>query len=381
MPREAPEEPEVRAMYISEKDVEKHGATEGCPGCRALMNPFSRYRAKHTPECRARMEEAMMQSEEGAARVTRAADRHALSKASTEGKADAEEAARAKRAREGQASSSGQPESKKQEELTKLKEAEDAEMKVSPTPAEEEPALEEAPEARGDIRVPMAARAPAVKRVMNSEAEGATGGKWQTVEVENRKRDRPDDIPQAAKQPHPTDAGIPAVDTPVDNLHSHPGPVTKRHEVQRGDLVWKDIGSGTMARTFLGATQLGISTKGGPPECEVHRRTVWDLSTGRIIDDCVLEDTPDSETHRQLAYETDIRVELVLKDALAMYAREGADVVEIFSQPRIAQEAAMRPYGGTRLQPGWSLDLTRTDPKTGRAWDLSDKQVQSRVKK
>ena len=33
------------------------------------------------------------------------------------------------------------------------------------------------------------------------------------------------------------------------------------------------------------------------------------------------------------------------------------------------------------MQPGWSLDLTRADPATGKAWVLSKLQVQSRVTK
>ena len=33
------------------------------------------------------------------------------------------------------------------------------------------------------------------------------------------------------------------------------------------------------------------------------------------------------------------------------------------------------------MKPGWSLDLTRSDPKTGQAWDLSDAKVQARVKR
>ena len=80
VPRE-PEEPEVRVNCIYKKDVEKYGATEGCPGCRALLNPFSRYRAKHTAECRSRMEAAMMESDAGAARVSRATERQAMAKA------------------------------------------------------------------------------------------------------------------------------------------------------------------------------------------------------------------------------------------------------------------------------------------------------------
>ena len=70
-----------------------------------------------------------------------------------------------------------------------------------------------------------------------------------------------------------------------------------------------------------------------------------------------------------------------MHDALAMYERKGADVVELYSQPRIAQEAAIRKYGNTDLTAGWSLDLTMRDPKTNEPWDLSQKSVQIRVKK
>ena len=49
---------------------------------------------------------------------------------------------------------------------------------------------------------------------------------------------------------------------------------------------------------------------------------------------------------------------------------------EIFSQPRVCQEA--NHHG---LRPGWSLDLTAKDPATGQGWDLSDPAVQSRVRK
>ena len=63
-----------------------------------------------------------------------------------------------------------------------------------------------------------------------------------------------------------------------------------------------------------------------------------------------------------------------------MYHRFGADVSEIYSQPRIAQEAAVRSFQGQKLQPGWSLDLARNYPKTGEPWDLGCKKVQCRVR-
>ena len=51
------DEPEVRTVYIFKRDIDKHGRTERCPGCRAAMNPSSSFRAKHTPESRSRFEE------------------------------------------------------------------------------------------------------------------------------------------------------------------------------------------------------------------------------------------------------------------------------------------------------------------------------------
>ena len=384
--REIPDEPEVRPNYIFKKDIDKYGATEECPGCRALLNPNSKYRAKHTQECRDRID-GLLLADEGAARVMRAVNRN-------EAKAGKEESSveGVKRRREEtpvESSTSPQPAQGSQVEVGR--DSVQQESSTSPKSSsskpksgdvamqkESEPSvqLEEAPRGKGDIRVPLAARAPAQKRSAEvNDKEDGNGGKWQTVEVEDRKRDR-EERDRDTKIPHPSDADI-----PVSSLEDHPGPEIRREEIQRGDLVWKDIGSGTMARTFVGAKRLEVTTKGGPPSCDVHRRTVWNLNTGRIIDDCIIDDTHDKDLYRSLPVETDIRVELVLKDALAMYAREGADVVEIFSQPRIAQEASVRPYGGTTLRPGWSLDLTRVDPKTGEAWNLADKKVQSRVKK
>ena len=74
------DEPEVRVWHIFKKDVIKFGQTPGCPGCRALMSSGSRYRAKHTNECRARIEEELKKSDEGQARVKRSDERinHAI---------------------------------------------------------------------------------------------------------------------------------------------------------------------------------------------------------------------------------------------------------------------------------------------------------------
>ena len=50
--------------------------------------------------------------------------------------------------------------------------------------------LEAAPEAAVDVRVPLAERMPAVKRRLEDDGkDSGNGGKWQTVEVEDRKRE------------------------------------------------------------------------------------------------------------------------------------------------------------------------------------------------
>ena len=95
-----------------------------------------------------------------------------------------------------------------------------------------------------------------------------------------------------------------------------------------------------------------------------------------MIDECVIDNTPDDTLGREMASRVAIRVEVTLKNALTLFERKGPDVCEIYSQPRVCQEAASR-----HLQPGWSLDLTTKDPATGEHWDLSQPKIQSRVRK
>ena len=72
-----------------------------------------------------------------------------------------------------------------------------------------------------------------------------------------------------------------------------------------------------------------------------------------------------------------------MKDAVKAFEfdKNGIDVAEVFSQPRINQEAAVRSYKAAALKPGWSLDLTRDDPVTGKPWDLGKPEVRERVRK
>ena len=161
----------------------------------------------------------------------------------------------------------------------------------------------------------------------------------------------------------------------------HPGPINKSGKFKKGELEWKDIGSGVVAKTFPNASRMPSTSKGGPALMDVHRRIVRSLTTGKVVDDCVVDDTTDEVMHRFLRTPDDLRVELIMKGALRMFERKGPDVSEIFSQPRITQEAAMQEHCGVRLRPGWSLDLTRHDPLTNRPWDLSKHGVRERVRK
>ena len=138
-------------------------------------------------------------------------------------------------------------------------------------------------------------------------------------------------------------------------------------QIPKSDCEWKDIGSGTFARTFPQAERLITTSRGRPPIGDIHRMTIWSLSLGRVIDDCVVDDVSDERLHRELGEADDLRVEFIMKGAAAMYNRSGADIAEIDSQPRIAQEAASYCKDGIDLKPGWSLDLTRCDPNTGQA--------------
>ena len=167
----------------------------------------------------------------------------------------------------------------------------------------------------------------------------------------------------------------------IEDFKGHPSPILKTSEISEDELKWHNIGSGMFAKTFKQVSQLPLTSKGGPVACDVHRRIVRSLSSGKVIDDCIVDDVSDAILHRKIPAVEDVRVELVMKDALAMYSRKGSDVVELYSQPRIAQEAAIRRYGKTELIAGWSLDLTMRDPETDAPWDLSKPAVQKKVRR
>ena len=69
-----PEQPIIRNWKIYRRDIEEHGGTPGCPGCRAVTHGMSGH-APHTALCRERIQGLIMETEEGRGRIDRAAER------------------------------------------------------------------------------------------------------------------------------------------------------------------------------------------------------------------------------------------------------------------------------------------------------------------
>ena len=123
--------------------------------------------------------------------------------------------------------------------------------------------LQEAPEHRGDLRVPLDPRNPAQKRGRSPSGDQTESAKFQAYEKVDNKRKNEDDKKQSAKWQ--------AVEVPVDDPNKPAdavevrhqeriGPKMKHEDITPGEMRWRDVGSGTMARTFKNAKRLQVST-------------------------------------------------------------------------------------------------------------------------
>jgi len=77
-----------------------------------------------------------------------------------------------------------------------------------------------------------------------------------------------------------------------------------------------------------------------------------DFSRGVLIDECEFDKTADNILNRELPEPDDIRFELVLTGAQDLYMSSRPEVAEIYSNPRICQEATAQKFDGTSLRPG-----------------------------
>ena len=113
---------------------------------------------------------------------------------------------------------------------------------------------------------------------------------------------------------------------------------------------------------------------------DINRRIIRSLATGMAIDDCIVCAVPKKIRNRYLNHPDDSRVELIMKGALQMIHGCKIDVVEVYLQPWVTQEAALRAHGGKQLVPGWSVDLAREDLLISNSWDFSQHTMRERAR-
>ena len=116
-----------------------------------------------------------------------------------------------------------------------------------------------------------------------------------------------------------------------------PGKKDPNCHIDKGELAWKYIGLGMIARTFPNSDRLVLTTGRGPKADEIDYRVVRDVVTAHVLHECRPEDTPDAEVNRKLAFPTSIRVELTLKSAKKMLLEKNADAAEVFSRRRASK--------------------------------------------
>ena len=76
---------------------------------------------------------------------------------------------------------------------------------------------------------------------------------------------------------------------------SQPGQRVKRADITDRDQRWIDIRSGLTSKVFIGAERLHTTYRGGPNVMDIQHRRVWSLTTGKMLDDCCIDDTHDDD--------------------------------------------------------------------------------------
>ena len=79
-------------------------------------------------------------------------------------------------------------------------------------------------------------------------------------------------------------------DEKMDNAGAvgHPGQISQKGRYPPAELEWENVGSGTFAKTFIKATRMRATSKGGPPLQDVDN-IIRGAGTGKIIDECIVD--------------------------------------------------------------------------------------------
>ena len=303
---EIPEE--IRPAQIFKKDVEEHGGTERCPGCKALRS--GKYRAKHTADCRQRFERILAQDAAAQRRFERAKERKldAVTKSAVEMQEDIDKKNATKDA--GDSGSGGAAGGSGLNDNERKAGVDDQNKKAMDDAVQESKKGTDPKSPRGKKRE--AEDEPDDSERLLREATGEPSGT-------KRKPDEPDDSSRMKDRS----------DDMSSIVSGHPGPVNRTGKVDKHDKEWHNIGSGIFAKTFTQMSKLMTTSKGGPRIDDVHRRVIRSLDTGKVIDDCIVDDTPDNVLNRPLRVPGDYRVELTMKGAMELFTEQGADVSEV----------------------------------------------------
>ena len=397
----------VRGLYVQRKDVKEHGPTPQCIGCRALTTPGMGTRT-HTNDCRQRFELLLAQSESGKARVDK------VNEKMTEAIVDiSEQETKKRKMHEGEIEDTGEPKEdpKPSSEARGSKDpAPGASMEVtaddhasegqssrkrkSEEPGDESRTVEpedrvddSGTDAEGGTGEDVGMASSTAEPSDNTQADmgidemskgtkGLREGGSHALMKAAKTSDKEEHAQRHGSEPKPTKWGRQA-----SGAVREPGQVDQNVKLDKAELEWKYVGSGIVARTFPMSSWLVLTTKSGPAVSEIAWRSVRCVRSGKLLHECRPEDTPDKEIEKELENPLDIRVELTLKKGPEMFRKVNSDIAEVFSPPRIVQEAGLRNYGGRALQPGWSLDLTMKDPESGKVWDFSKEEMRSRARK
>ena len=338
------EQATARQFKIYKNDIHEHGPTEGCKGCKAIARGG---RDGHSEGCRKRFKEIIEKHEEGQDRIARTEDRMV--------RAIARESDRLMNDK--QALDPCQPVAQDKQALDPCQPLDRTNIKFENV---QEARMEEVVLTEGEIsqrgrkrasetqledpgeRPELVMHAPSLPSegqpslVMHAPPLPSTPARG----TKRRSEDEPDDPGVEKAQDNKADATEDALMTPVIKSNkmaspmvyspespadessaigsiskNHPGPRVRPEAVRHEEMQWKYMGSGIMARTFLNAKRLITTTKKGPAESEVKRRVIRNLATGKVIDQCEPEHTPDRVLNRELPEPTHIRVELELKEA------------------------------------------------------------------
>ena len=287
---EPTEEPEVRAAKVCKQDVETHGGSERCPGCKALKH--GTYRAKNIPECRQRFERILQQYARAKQRFDKAHERRmeGITRKAMAMQAQVEEtetqdtnekastqdnAAAGGRGGGSGSAGSGATAAQRRGEVQAQNERElqagmKASLETSTTAAvgsEKTNAEEEADDSGRQLATESTLRG--TKRVAEEDLDDSERTQAKVVE-ETTQTDK--SVTKGVKRKDENQDDAARNRDRADDMSSleqakstHPGATHTGEKFTQGELEWRHIGSGVFARTFPKANKLVTTTKNGPP--------------------------------------------------------------------------------------------------------------------